>query len=204
MQHQRHRHDLADLAQALHIQLGSSLVDAVGSADGDSQRIDAGALCKLSSLGGDGVAVAITAVKVVFLAADLAQLSLHRDTGGVAGADNGLGDLDVLLKHMVRAVDHDGGVAGTECLHGQLIAAAVVEVHHDGDAGLRSGCGHHGVEHGRRSILQGTRGGLDDDRSAQLLSSGDDGLHHLHVLGIERADGVMVLLSVEHQIFGRN
>ena len=48
----------------------------------------------------------------------------------VAGADNGLGDLDVLLKHMVRAVDHDGGVAGTECLHGQLVAAAVVEVHH--------------------------------------------------------------------------
>ena len=47
---------------------------------------------------------------------------LHRDTGGVAGADNGLGDFDVLLKHMVRAVDHDGGVAGTECLHGQLIA----------------------------------------------------------------------------------
>ena len=36
------------------------------------------------------------------------------------------------------------------------------------------------------------------------LGSGDDGLHHLHVLGIERADGVMVLLSVEHQIFGCN
>ena len=204
MEHQRHRHDLADLAQALDVQLGRSLVDAVCGADGDSQRVHAGALCELSGLGGDGVAVAAAAVEVVFLAADLAQLSLHRDAGSVAGADHGLGDLDVLLKHMVRAVDHDGGVTGAESLHGQLVAAAVVEVHHDGDAGLRSSGGHHGVEHGRRSILQGAGSGLDDDGSAQLLGSGDDGLHHLHVLGIERADGVMVLLSVEHQIFGRN
>ena len=65
-----------------------------------------------------------------------------------------------------------------------------------------SGSCDHGMEHGRRSVLQSTRSGLDDNGCTQFLCSSDDGLNHLHVLCIECADCVMVLLSIKHQFFG--
>ena len=105
MQHQRNRNDLADLAQAVDVQLRGSLVNAVCSAVSNSQRIHTGALYELSSFGRNGVAIAIAAVQIIFLAADLAQLSFHRDAGCMAGTNNFLGDLDVFLENMVRTID---------------------------------------------------------------------------------------------------
>ena len=202
MQHQRNRNDLADLAQAVDVQLRGSLVNAVCSADSNSQRIHTGALHELSCFGRNSVAIAIAAVQIIFLAADLAQLSFHRDAGCMAGTNNFLGDLDVFLENMVRTIDHHRGVACTECFHSQLVAAAVVKMHHNRNSSLGSGSCDHGMEHSRRSVLQSTRSGLDDNGCTQLLSSGDDCLNHLHVLCIECADCIMVLLSIQHQFFG--
>lgn len=75
VQHQRNRNHLADLAQTVDIQLRGSLVNAVCGADGNSQRIHTGALHELSCFGRNGVAVAIAAVQIIFLAADLALLN---------------------------------------------------------------------------------------------------------------------------------
>ena len=136
VEHQGNRDNLPDLAQAVNIQLGDALVDAVGGADGNGQRIDPGALDELGCLSGFGVAVAAAAVQIVLLAADLAQLGLDGDARCMAGPDHRLGDLDVLLKHVVGPVNHDGGVTGAEGLHGQLKAAAVVQMHDHGDRSL--------------------------------------------------------------------
>lgn len=98
VQHQRNRNNLADFAQAVDVQLRGSLVNAVCGADSNSQRIHTGALHELSCFGRNSVAIAIAAVQIIFLAADLAQLGFHRDAGCMAGTNNFLGDLDVFLE----------------------------------------------------------------------------------------------------------
>ena len=122
----------------------------------------------------------------------------------MAGSHHGLGDGDVLLKNTVGTIDHDGGVTGAERLHGQLKAAAVVQMHHHRHGGLGGSSGHIGVEHRGGCVFQGAGGRLHDDGGAQLLRRGNDRLNHFHVLGVECADGVMVLLSVQHQFLRSN
>ena len=90
VQHQRHGNDFADLAQAVDVQLRGSLVNAVCGADSNSQRIHTSALYELSSFGRNGVAIAIAAVQIIFLAADLAQLSFHRNAGCMAARTTSL------------------------------------------------------------------------------------------------------------------
>ena len=133
---------------------GHALVQTVCRADGNCQRVYTGALNELLGLLEIGERVAVAAFQIVFLTADLTELSLDRNTGGCAGVGDAAGEGDVVLEGVVRAVDHDGGVAGAQCLHSQLEAVTVIEVH-----GNRNGCalcgslGHGKVGHRRQGRL---------------------------------------------------
>ena len=204
VQYQRDGNQLADGAQTVKVQLGHALVQTVSRADGNCQRVDTGALNELLGLLGIGERVAVAAFQIVFLAANLAELSLNRNTGGCAGVGNAAGEGDVVLKGVVRAVDHDGGVAGAQCLHSQLEAVAVIEVH-----GNRNGCTLCGsLGHGKvvvqTGVLDGGRGGLHDDRRAAFLSRLHDCHHHLHVFYVECTDRIVTGLRTQEHFFGCN
>jgi hypothetical protein len=82
------------------IGLLGELVSAVAGADGDGQRVDAGALGKLDCLVGIGdvVEAAAAGSVAVFNAAQDADFAFDRDAALVREVDNLLGDFDVLFK----------------------------------------------------------------------------------------------------------
>ncbi len=77
-------------------------------------------------LGGD--------LDVVLDAGQGAQLGFHHDAVVVGVLDDLLGDLDVLLKGLGGAVDHNGGEAAVDAGLAGLEVRAVVQMQRDGDA----------------------------------------------------------------------
>ena len=180
-------------------------VHAVAGANANSEGGAASALDELLGLGRIGVgALALNRGTVVLLAADLAELSLDRHAHGAASIGDGLGQGDVVLEGLVRAVNHNGGVASAESLHAAVIAIAVIEVQSDGHGSALGGSLDHAVEVVQTSGLDGARGGLHDDGGLGLLGSGQNGHNKLEVLDVERADGVVAGLSVLEHLFGGN
>ena len=104
----------------------------------------------------------------------------------------------------MRAVDHDGSVAGAESLHAALVAIAVIEVQGNGNRSALGSSLDHAVEVVQASGLDGARGGLHDDGGLGLLGSGQNGHNKLEVLDVERANGVVPGLSVLEHLFGGN
>ena len=180
-----------------------ALVDAVRGAHANGERAALGAVDKLLGLVGVGVGVlALDRRAVVLLAADLAKLRLDGDVHSDGDLGHALGESHVVLEGNVGAVDHDGGVAGTQSLHAAVEAVAVVEVQCHGNAcGVGSHANHGGkvVEVG---VLDGARRGLHDDGGVLVLGGLDDGHHKLEVLHVERTHGVVAGLGVEQHFLG--
>ena len=110
--------------------------------------------------------------------------------------DNLLGEGDVLLVREGGSIDHHGRETGVHAALADLEAVAVVQVQAD----LRvlptellrvsDGTFGHVAEKGGVGIVAGALGNLEDDRGLGLGSGLDDGLELLHVVEIERRDGV--------------
>ena len=163
----------------------------------------AGALDELDGLIGVGEGVLLAGVgAVVLLAADFAELGLDGHAHGQASLGDRRGHGDVLLEGHVRAVDHDRGVAYAKGLHAAVVAVAVVEVQGHGDVGLRGRGGDERVEVLEARVLHGAWRGLHDDGGLALLRGGEHGHDELEVLDVERADGVVAPLSLEHHFLG--
>ena len=205
MQDQRHVDGVADGLDHGLLDVRIARVHTVAGANANSEGGAASALDELLSLGRIGVgALALNRGAVVLLAADLAELGLDRHAHGATSVGDGLGQGDVVLEGLVRAIDHDGGVASAESLHAAVIAIAVIEVQSDGHGSALGGSLDHAVEVVQTSGLDGARGGLHDDGGLGLLGSGQNGHNKLEVLDVERADGVVAGLSVLEHLFGGN
>ena len=182
------------------IRLLRKLVSAVAGADGDGQRIHAGALGKLDCLVGIGdVIEARTAGSVaVFNAAQNADFAFDRDAALVRVIDNLAGDFDILFKGgrglavgLQRAVHHDAGKAQLDGALAGLVAVAVIQVHGDRNLGIE-------FVGGQDQVIEvvvlregaGAAAGLDDDRRLGFLRGLHDGLNLFHVVDVERADAV--------------
>ena len=104
-----------------------------------------------------------------------------------------LGDLDVLGKGLGGGVDHNGGEAAVDAALAGLKVRAVIEVQHDGDVGAAL---HGGLDEldevGMVRVGAGALGNLKNNGSVFLLAGLGDALHDLHVVDVERADGVAV------------
>ena len=87
----------------------------MAGADGDGQRITAGALDKLLHVFRTGVGGVLRLdLDFVLHAGEGAQLSLDHDAVVVSIFDNLAGDADVFLKRFAALVDHDGGKAAVD------------------------------------------------------------------------------------------
>ena len=205
MQNQRHVDGVADGLDHGLLDVRIARVHTVAGANANCEGGAAGTLNKLLGLGRIGVgALALNRGTVVLFAANLTKLGLNGHAHGAASVGDGLGQGDVVLEGLVRAVDHDGGVARAESLHAAVIAIAVIEVQSDGHGSALGGSLDHAVEIVQTSGLDGARGGLHDDGGLGLLGSGQNGHNKLEVLDVERADGVVAGLSVLEHLFGGN
>ena len=186
---------------------------AVGGADGDGERVAAGALGKVGGLNGVGeelfdilfVFGGIKADDIFFNPAQHAELRLDDDADGVGVVGAFLGDLDVVLVVMVAAVDHDGGVAVVAAGLYEIDGVAVVAVDGDGDfgvvfdGGIDDGlqvpdvgvfCGHPWKSAGCRELFF-DGAGLDD------------GLVKFHIVDVEGSDGKAARVGqIEHRFGG--
>ena len=193
---------LGDFLQNVEAQLGLALEleGAVAGADGDGQAVAAGAGRELLDLLGAGVAGILGGhLHVVLHAGQAAQLGLDGHVAVVRVLDDLAGQGDVLLKGQVAAVDHDAGEAAVDAALAGLKVGAVVQMHHDGQVGIRDGGLDHLHEVDVLGILARARAHLQNEGSVFHLRALGDALDDFHVVDVEGADGVTVLVSLfEH------
>ena len=115
--------------------------------------------------------------------------------------DNLAGDADVLLKGFAALVNHDGGKAAVDAAFAQLKAVAMVQMEADGETGLDDGGLDQLHQIGVIGIGTGTLADLQDQRSIEVLGSLCDALHDLHIVDIERADGIAAVIGLFEHFF---
>ena len=197
--------DLLENVEAeLGLRAGLELVRAVARADGDGETVAAGAGHEFLDILGTGVgAVLGLDVDVVLHARERAELGLNDDTVVVRVFDDLAGESDVVLEGLAAAVDHDGGEAAVDAALAELKAVTVVQMQGDRKTGLQLG----GLDELDKIgvVGVGTRaaGDLQDDGSLDLGRGLGDALDDLHVVDVERADGIAALIRLaEHFLCG--
>ena len=118
--------------------------------------------------------------------------------------DDLLGQGDVVLELMLGAVDHDAGETAVHAGLAQLEGIAVIQMHADRQTRLDDGRLDQLHQVGVVGILAGACGNLQDQGSVLLFRSFGDALDDLHVVDVERADGIAVLVGVGKHGLGRN
>ena len=175
----------------LGILAGLELISAVRGADGDGERVDARACGELLDFVGRGEhGVVCGDVDVILDARELAELCLDDHAVVMCILDHLFGDGDVLLPRLGGSVDHDGSEASVDGCLADVEVCAVVEVHGNGDVrrlhrGFDEVTKVHGV-----GVLSGTGRDLQDDGRVELVCGFNDGLDHLHIVHVERADRI--------------
>ena len=183
---------------------GSELVSAVAGADGDSQGVAAGLLHELLDLLGMSVVGLLGRdLHVILDAGQSAQLGLHNHAVVVGVLNHLLGDFNVLSKGLAGGVDHDGGKAAVDAALAGLKVRAVVQMQGDGDVGaLDDGRLHQLHQIGVVGVGPGALGHLENQGSLQIPGGLGDALDDLHIVDVERADGIAAVVGFfEH--FGR-
>ena len=180
-----------DVDAQLGILTGLELISAVRGADGDGERVDARACGEFFHfVGRSEHSVMCGNVDVIFDARELAELRFDDHAVIVRVFDHLLGDGDVLFPRLGGSVDHDGGEAAVDGGLADLEVCAVVEVHGDGDVRrLHRGFDEMAKVHGVGVLSRACRD-LQDDGRIELVRSFDDGLDHLHIVHVERADRI--------------
>ena len=181
--------------------LGLELISAVRGADGDGQRVAAGLGNELLDLLGAGVGSLVSGdLHIVLDAGQSAQLGLDHNAVIVGILHDLLGDLDVLGKGLAGSIDHDGGEAAVNAALAGLEVRAVVQMQNDGDIGAALHSGLYQLHQiGVVGIGAGALGNLQDHGSVLLLASLGDALHDLHIVDVERADGIAAIIGfLEH------
>ena len=183
----------------LRLLAGLELVSAVGGADRDRQRVNAGAGYEILNLRRIGVLV-ILSLNVVLNAGELAQLSFYDNAVCVRILSNLLCDLDVLLVRHRGAVEHNRGKAAVDAVLAELEGVAVVQMQRDRDIrALDYSSLNHLEQIGVVRVSARALGYLKDNRSLLLLAGLSDTLNDLHIVHVESADGVAAVVGfLEH------
>ena len=200
---------LGDLLQHVKAELrlgaGLELICAVAGADGDCQGVNTGAGDEFLHLVGVGEhSVLGLDLYVVLNACQLAKLTLYHHAVCVSIFHDLAGQCDVVLKGMVRAVDHDRSKAAVDASLADLEICAVVKVKGQVDIGIadRSLCQSHEIF--VLCVLTCACGYLQDDGGLLFLSSLGDRLDNFHVVDVESADRVAAAVSLLKHFCGCN
>ena len=120
--------ELPQCRNEIRVELGRAVGHRVTAAHGDGERVDAG----VGDEAGRVVRVGAHAGRVdAVLAADLAELGLDADPGGVAQLDDAPGHGAVLVVGQRRPVEHHRRQAEPDRLLDERDVLGVVEVHDD-------------------------------------------------------------------------
>ena len=181
-------HRLFDVPDALVVNLHFALVKAMLGSHGDGQGIAAAFLEEAGGLLRQGVGVTRG---VPLLAANEAQLRLHRDVQAVGRPCHLPHRRHVLREGAQGGVHHNGGPAVPQATHIQGQVLAVVQVEHHRHLGPL-GRPHADVPQVlKASIVDGVLAGLDNNRGLELLRGGNDGLEMLHIDIVDGREGVI-------------
>ena len=157
----------------------------------DCERIDAGLGYKLFNLFGTGVGGILGGnLYVVLNAGKTSELAFDHNTVSVSVFNDLLGNCNVVLEGVVRAVDHYGGETAVDARLADFEVCTVVEMKCKIDTGVGDSrlCQSHQVF--MLCILAGTCGNLKDNGRLCLCGSLGYSLNDLHVVDVERADGI--------------
>jgi len=178
--------------------LGLELIRTVAGADGDGQRVAAGLGHELLHLLGTGIGRLVSGhLHLVLDTGQGAQLGFHHNTVVVGILHHLLGDLDILSEGLGGCVDHHGGKAAVDAALAGLEIGAVIQMQHDGDVGAAGHSRFHQLHQiGVVGVGAGALADLQDHGSVLLLTGFGDALHDLHVVDIERADGITAVICL--------
>ena len=185
--------------------LGSALEleRAVGGADGDGQRVYAGALGKFLNLIRIGVGGVLGLnLNLILNAGQTAQLALNGNVAVVSILNNLAGQSDVLFEGQVGAVDHDGGKATVDAALAGLEIGAVIQMHNDRQIGVLNSSLDQLHQVYVLGVLARARGYLQDQRSILQLGAFGNALNDLHVVYVERAQRVAAFVGLFEQFLG--
>ena len=204
VERQRRRNELAGLRVAGAL-FGGELVRAVAGADGNCERIAAGARCEVDDLFGLGV-VRNRGGDFVFDAGEDAEFGFDRHIVRVGVFHHFLGESDVFFVGKRRAVDHHAGEAGVDAALAGFESVAVVEV--EDDFGLFAaeflGVFHRALGHVAEDrgvgVFARALGDLHYDGAFRLHRGLHDGLHLFHRVEVESRNGVAALDSLREHL----
>ena len=178
--------------------LGSELVCAVGGTDRDSEGVNAGLGYELLNLFGTGVG-GMLCNNVVLNASENAKLTLNNNSALVSVLNYLLGEGNVVLEGVVRAVDHNRGEASVDASLADLEICAVVKVESEVNAAVlycRLGESEKILV---LCVLTCACRYLKDNGGFFLCRSLGDRLNDLHVVDVEGTDGVAACVGLlEH------
>ena len=181
--------------------LGGELVSTVRGTDGDGEGVNAGAGDEVLHLLGTGVG-GVLGHHVVLNAGQNAQLALDHHAVSVRVLHDLLGQSDIVLVAVVRAVDHDGGEAAVDAGLADLEVCAVIQVQSQIDAAVLDG----GLSQSHQILMLGVLaracGYLENNGGLDLTGSLGDGLDDLHVVDVEGTDGVAALVGLLEHFLG--
>ena len=176
---------------------GLEFVGAVAGADGDSQRVAAGAGCEINNffwmrihgfVGFNG--------NFIFHAGQRAEFCFDHNTVIMRIFNNFTGEGNIFFIGLGRSVDHNGGETAVNTALAELEAVTVVQMQSDRDFGIQLNRGFHQLDQvGVVGIGAGPLGNLQNDGSLQLAGSIGNALDDLHVVDVERADCVSAVIS---------
>ncbi|MPN20702.1 hypothetical protein SDC9_168081 [bioreactor metagenome] len=174
----------------------------MAGADGDCQRVHAGAFHKILHLLGIGVAaVSDGNLHVILNAFETAEFAFHNHAVVVRILNNLTGELHVLFVAVVRSVDHDGGETAVDAAFAEFKGVAVVKVDADGQIRLNARRLNELHEVGMVGVFACAGADLEDQRSFQLLGGFGDALNDLHVVDVECTDGVAAGIRIRKHLF---
>ena len=198
-------HFFQNVKPQLGLGAGLELISTVAGADGNGQRVYAGAGDELFHLGRIGEhGVGGRDVHIVLDTGQLAQLAFHNDTAGVSIFHNLLGDGDVLFKAVLAAVDHDGRKTTVDAGLTDLKTLAVIQMQGDGQVGVGDGSFHQLGQVDVLGILAGTGRHLQNDGRLLQLGSFGDTLDDFHIIDVESTDGVTAGIGFLEHFFCRD
>ena len=183
--------------------LGLELIRAVAGTDGNGQRVAAGLGHELLHLLGASVGRLVSGhLDLILDTGQRTQLGFHDNAVIVSVLHDLLGDLDILGKGLGGCVDHHRGKAAVDAALAGLKVGAVIQMQHDGNIrAAGNGSFHQLHQIGVVGVGTGTLADLQNNGSVFLLAGFGDTLHDLHVVDVERADGIAAVICLCKHFF---
>ena len=191
-------HDfLQDIKAQLRFLAGFKFESAMAGANGNGQRIDAGAVYKILNL----VRVSIIGLvgfhaDFVFHAGELTQFAFNGDAACMCIIHHFFGNRHVFLIIEMGTVDHNGGKAAVNALLAQLKAGAVIKMQRNRQAGFFHRRLYHMIQIAVMRVFAGRTRNLQNNRGIQFLAGFHNALHNFHIVHVERADRITAVIRL--------